>query len=72
MDGTGSQALELGFRALHATRIQDGAPGVIDEIWDAAAHFDEKQLSAIILDIAMTKFFNRVNRTIREQAGKTW
>jgi AhpD family alkylhydroperoxidase len=56
-----------------ATRIQDGAPGVTDEIWDAAAaHFDEKQLSAIILDIAMTNFFNRINRTIREQAGKTW
>jgi AhpD family alkylhydroperoxidase len=56
-----------------ATRIQDGAPGVTDEIWDAAAaHFDDKQLSAIILDIAMTNFFNRINRTIREQAGKTW
>jgi AhpD family alkylhydroperoxidase len=56
-----------------ATRIQDGAPGVTDEIWDAAAaHFDEKQLSAIILDIAMTNFFNRINRTIREQAGRTW
>jgi AhpD family alkylhydroperoxidase len=56
-----------------ATRIQDGAPGVTDEIWDAAAsHFDEKQLSAIILEIAMTNFFNRVNRAIQEQAGKTW
>jgi AhpD family alkylhydroperoxidase len=56
-----------------ATRIQDGAPGVTDEIWDAAAaHFDEKQLFAIILNIAMTNFFNRINRTIREQAGKTW
>ena len=56
-----------------ATRIQDGAPGVTDEIWDAAAaHFDEKQLSAIILDIALNNFFNRINRTIREQAGKTW
>lgn len=56
-----------------ATRIQDGAPGVTDEIWDqAAAHFDEKQLSAIILDIALTNFFNRINRTIQEQAGKTW
>lgn len=56
-----------------ATRIQDGAPGVSDEIWDAAAaHFDEKQLSAIILDIALTNFFNRINRSIREQAGKTW
>ncbi|TMR91046.1 carboxymuconolactone decarboxylase family protein [Nonomuraea basaltis] len=56
-----------------ATRIQDGAPGVTDEIWDAAAaHFDEQQLSAIILDIALTNFFNRINRTIQEQAGKTW
>lgn len=56
-----------------ATRIQDGAPGVTDEIWDAAAaHFDEEQLSAIILNIAMTNFFNRINRTTREQAGKTW
>ncbi|MGW0068815.1 carboxymuconolactone decarboxylase family protein [Streptosporangium sandarakinum] len=56
-----------------ATRIQDGAPGVTDEIWDAAAaHFDEKQLSAINLQIALANFFNRINRTIREQAGKTW
>jgi AhpD family alkylhydroperoxidase len=56
-----------------ATRIQDGEPGVTDEIWDAAvAHFDEDQLSAITLEIAMTNFFNRINRTIREQAGKTW
>lgn len=56
-----------------ATRIQDGAPGVTDEIWDAAAaHFDDKQLSALNLEIALTNFFNRINRTIREQAGKTW
>ncbi|MDN3353421.1 carboxymuconolactone decarboxylase family protein [Actinomadura sp. DC4] len=56
-----------------ATRIQDGAPGVTDEIWAAAAaHFDERQLSAIILEIALTNFFNRINRTTREQAGKTW
>ncbi|ANB10340.1 alkylhydroperoxidase [Streptomyces ambofaciens] len=56
-----------------ATRLQDGAPGVTDEIWDAAAdHFSEEQLSAIILDIAVTNFFNRINRTVREQAGKTW
>lgn len=56
-----------------ATRIQDGAAGVTDEIWDAAAdHFAEEQLSAIILEIATTNFFNRINHTIREQAGKTW
>jgi AhpD family alkylhydroperoxidase len=56
-----------------ATRLQDGAPGVTDEIWDAVAdHFTEEQLNAIILEIAMTNFFNRINRTVQEQAGKTW
>ncbi|MBF9070717.1 carboxymuconolactone decarboxylase family protein [Streptacidiphilus fuscans] len=56
-----------------ATRIQDGAPGVTDAIWDDAAdHFTEEQLSAITLEIAMTNFFNRINHTIREQAGKAW
>ncbi|MGA4844650.1 carboxymuconolactone decarboxylase family protein [Streptomyces sp. G45] len=56
-----------------ATRIQDGAPGVTDEIWEAAAeHFGAEQLSALTLEIAVTNFFNRVNRTIREQAGRTW
>ncbi|MFI9833554.1 carboxymuconolactone decarboxylase family protein [Streptomyces sp. NPDC051913] len=56
-----------------ATRIQDGAPGVTDEIWDAAAdHFTEEQLGAIILETAMTNLFNRVNHAVQEQAGKTW
>jgi AhpD family alkylhydroperoxidase len=56
-----------------ATRIQDGAPGVTDGIWDAAAdHFTGEQLNAIVLEIAMTNFFNRINHTIREQAGRTW
>lgn len=56
-----------------ATRVQDGAPGVTDEIWDAvAAHFDDKQLAALNLEIALTNFFNRINRTLREQAGKAW
>ncbi|WP_369216992.1 carboxymuconolactone decarboxylase family protein [Streptomyces flavofungini] len=56
-----------------ATRIQDGAPGVTDEVWDAAAsHFGEEQLGAIVLEVAMTNFFNRINRALREQAGKTW
>jgi AhpD family alkylhydroperoxidase len=56
-----------------ATRVQDGAPGVTDEIWDTAAdHFDEKQLGAIILNIALTNFFNRINRATGAQAGKAW
>ncbi|GIF62453.1 alkyl hydroperoxide reductase AhpD [Asanoa ishikariensis] len=56
-----------------ATRIQDGSPGVTDAIWEAAAaHFDEAQLSAIVTEIALTNFFNRINRTLQERAGKTW
>lgn len=43
-----------------------------DEIWDAAAaHFDEQQLSAITMYIALTNLFNRINHTTRTQAGKT-
>ncbi|GAA4053005.1 carboxymuconolactone decarboxylase family protein [Nonomuraea soli] len=56
-----------------ATRIQDGAPGVTDEIWEGVAgRFSEEELNAIILEIALTNFFNRINHTIREQAGKSW
>ncbi|GAB2981485.1 carboxymuconolactone decarboxylase family protein [Saccharothrix stipae] len=56
-----------------ATRIQDGAPGVTDEVWaEAAEHFDEPQLGAIVLGVALTNFFNRINRAVREQAGKAW
>ncbi|MET8684580.1 carboxymuconolactone decarboxylase family protein [Streptomyces sp. NPDC004732] len=56
-----------------STRVQDGAPGVTDEIWEAAAeHFNEAQLGAIVLEGALTNFFNRINRAVREQAGKTW
>lgn len=56
-----------------ATRIQDNAPGVTDDIWaEAAKHFDDKQLQSIVLHIAMTNFFNRINHALRNQAGATW
>ncbi|MEU9046696.1 MULTISPECIES: carboxymuconolactone decarboxylase family protein [unclassified Kitasatospora] len=57
-----------------ATRIADrSGKAVPDAIWDAAAdHFNEEQLSAIILMIALTNFFNRINTTIEEPAGTTW
>ncbi|MEU9880841.1 carboxymuconolactone decarboxylase family protein [Streptomyces phaeochromogenes] len=56
-----------------ATRIQDGAAGVTDQIWDDVADtFTEEQIGAINLEIAMTNFFNRINRITKEPAGKTW
>ena len=59
--------------AEYATRLADRADAVPDEIWDEAAkHFDEKQLAAIVLWIATTNFFNRINVTVREPAGTTW
>ncbi|GAA1597514.1 carboxymuconolactone decarboxylase family protein [Actinomadura kijaniata] len=55
------------------TRLADRPDAVSDELWDEAAdHFDEKQLSGLILWISMTNFFNRLNTTVREPAGATW
>ena len=56
-----------------ATRLSDGAAGVTDRIWDEAAdHFDENELAAIVLMVATTNFFNRINRSVNEPAGATW
>jgi AhpD family alkylhydroperoxidase len=53
-----------------ATRLADRPDPVPDEIWDAAAaHFDEKQLAAIVLTIAVTNLYNRLNVTTRQVAG---
>ena len=56
-----------------ATRLADRPDPVPDEIWEAAAsHYDEKGLAAIVLMIATTNFFNRVNVTTRKPAGSGW
>ena len=56
-----------------ATRLADKPNAVTDEMWDAVAdHFDEKELSAIVLMIALTNMFNRINTTVRQPAGATW
>jgi AhpD family alkylhydroperoxidase len=53
-----------------ATRLSDRGDAVPDQIWDAVAeHYDERQLAQLILMIAVTNFFNRVNVTIRQPAG---
>ncbi|MFF7182016.1 carboxymuconolactone decarboxylase family protein [Streptomyces sp. NPDC008121] len=69
---TGAERAALAL-AEAATRLQDGAEGVTDEVWDEAnAHFTEEQIGAINLEIALTNFFNRLNRTVKEPAGRTW
>ncbi|MEW2353706.1 carboxymuconolactone decarboxylase family protein [Spirillospora sp. NPDC029432] len=53
-----------------ATRIADNPAGVPDGIWDEAAdHYDEKTLAALIMAIAQINAWNRINVTIRSQAG---
>jgi AhpD family alkylhydroperoxidase len=57
-----------------ATRLADRTgEAVSDEVWnDAADHFNEQELAAIILLIGVTNLFNRLNATIKEPAGGNW
>ncbi|GIH73801.1 carboxymuconolactone decarboxylase family protein [Planobispora longispora] len=60
-------ALEL---AEQGTRIADAAGGVTDEAWaNAAKHYDEEQLAALMSGIALINAFNRVNVIARQPAG---
>lgn len=53
------------------TRLGDRADPVPDEIWDdAAQHYDEKALAALILAIATTNLYNRLNVSTRQVAGQ--
>jgi AhpD family alkylhydroperoxidase len=60
-------ALEL---TEQGTRIADGAGGVTDEAWtNAAKHYDEDQLAALVSLIAVMNAFNRANVIVRQPAG---
>ena len=53
-----------------ATRPADLPDPVPDQVWDAAAaHYDEKGMAALVLMIAVTNLFNRLNATTRQVAG---
>jgi AhpD family alkylhydroperoxidase len=52
------------------TRLSDRADPVPDAIWDdAARHFDERALASLILSVATTNVFNRLNVSTRQPAG---
>src|SRR5215208_689873 len=60
-------ALEL---TEQGTRIADAAGGVTDEAWaNAAKHYDEEQLAAMVALIAIINAFNRINVIVRQPAG---
>ncbi|MEV7069618.1 AhpD family alkylhydroperoxidase [Streptomyces canus] len=59
-------ALEL---AEQGTRLADGT-GVPDEVWEnAAKHYDEEQLLALVSLIAVINAFNRLNVMTQQPAG---
>ncbi|ATQ43841.1 carboxymuconolactone decarboxylase family protein [Caulobacter mirabilis] len=52
------------------TRLADRADAVPDAVWDEAArHFDERGLSAIVMMAGLTNLFNRINVATRQVAG---
>jgi AhpD family alkylhydroperoxidase len=60
-------ALEL---TEQGTRIADAAGGVTDEVWaNAAKHYDEDQLAALVSLIALINAYNRMNVIIQQPAG---
>jgi AhpD family alkylhydroperoxidase len=60
-------ALEL---TEQGTRIADAAGGVTDDAWvNAAKHYDEDQLAALVSLIAVINAFNRGNVITQQPAG---
>ena len=53
------------------TRLSDRPDPVPDEIWDQAArHYDEPALAALLLSIALINVWNRLNVSTRQVAGE--
>jgi AhpD family alkylhydroperoxidase len=55
------------------TRLADTADPVPDDVWeDAARHYDEQELAALVLAIASINVWNRLNVATRQVAGQEW
>lgn len=55
------------------TRIADRPDPVPDSIWnEAARHYDEEALAALIVSIAAINVWNRLNATVKQMAGERW
>ncbi len=60
-------ALEL---TEQGTRLADASPGVTDDVWaNAAKHYDDEQLGALVASIAQINLWNRLNVITRQPAG---
>jgi len=53
-----------------ATQLGDGVDPVPDEVWNqAAAHFSEAALGALVMSIAVANLWNRLNIATRQVTG---
>jgi AhpD family alkylhydroperoxidase len=56
-----------------ATRMADTADPVPQELWDEAArHYDETELAALVVSIAAINAWNRMNVITAQVAGQGW
>ena len=55
------------------TRVADREDPVPDAVWkEAARHYDERALAALLLAIAQINVWNRLNVATRQVAGEAW
>lgn len=55
------------------TRLSDRPDPVPDDVWnEAARHYDERSLGALVLAIATINVWNRLNVTTRQPPGAGW
>lgn len=53
------------------TRLSDRPDPVPDEVWnEAARHYDERALAALVVQIALINTFNRLNAATKQVAGE--
>jgi AhpD family alkylhydroperoxidase len=53
------------------TRLADRPDPVADEVWEEAArHYDETQLAALVISIATINTWNRINTATRQITGE--
>ncbi|MET8096617.1 carboxymuconolactone decarboxylase family protein [Streptomyces sp. NPDC005236] len=56
--------------AEEGTRVADAARGVGDEVWaNALKHYDEEQLTALVMLVSFMNLVNRLNVITRQPAG---
>ena len=55
------------------TRLSDRPDPVPDDVWaEAARHYDEPALAALLVQIAQINVWNRLNAGVRQMAGQSW